>query len=246
MCYKKVLNEVRLNPESAFAKMGFITNVEKEGYDQGGKRSVEIICRDEREQIYEWSVENKPGDIYYFPYKNRRLNAQGQNCKGIGHVIVPKGEPDGTIVLSGGMNGCGLQVNKFDAGNLIFMHDQDSEAISDEMSRQYFIDENRFGRYLGADDLIDPPKILCRVKKKHYLGPGDLHLKDNFRRAEEKFPGKDTYLTYYPFFIKVQGIWKLYMSLTGKVCDEKGDIFRYIKGEGVYLPNIYCVTSFEE
>lgn len=247
MGYENVLDEVQRNPENAFSQMGFITEVDGSGYAQGGQKSVEITCLDEQNQIYKWRVKNQPGNIYYFPYINGQGtdDSSGDSILGIGHVIVPKGAPDGTIVVSGGMNGCALQVNIFDEGHLIFMHDQNAEAIKSQASVERFIREQNFGGQFQAEDLHDKNKILCRVEPDHYMGRGNLHYTYNVDKAEKPYPEKDSYMAYYPFFVKVQGIWKLYMSLAGSIRDAKG-IFKYVKGEGIYLSGIHCVISFEE
>ncbi len=243
MSFEHVLNEVKWNPENAFAQMGFITEVEQQNYEQGGQRSVEITCVDEKEQIYKWIVKNQPGSIYYFPYITGGVGIPNNN-NGIGHVIVPKNVPDGTIVITGGMTGCALQVNKFDDNNLIFLHDKNAKAIASPDVREAFIRQLNCGAYFNERDLADPQKIMCRVEPVHYMGRNEIHYEYCLDLAHEKYPGKGFDMAYFPFFIKVQGIWKLYMSLAGKVGDAKG-IVGYVKGEGVYMPNIHCVTSFE-
>lgn len=245
MSYENVLNEVQRNPENAFSQMGFITEVDMSDYTQGGQRSVEITCLDEQKKIYKWRVKNQPGNIYYFPYINCQVVDNSDSILGIGHVIVPKGTPDGTIVVSGGMTGCALQVNIFDEGHLIFIHDQNAKAIKNQASVERFIRDQNFGGQFRAEDLHDKNKILCRVEPNHYMGSGTFHYTYNLDKVSKQYPKKGFDMAYYPFFVKVQGIWKLYMSLAGKVGDTKG-ISGYVKGEGIYLPNIHCVTSFEE
>lgn len=58
------------------------------------------------------------GEDYYFPWVNR----------GVGHVTVPGNVKEGTLVVTGGMNGCALQVNDYN-GNLIFYHDADNQYL---------------------------------------------------------------------------------------------------------------------
>lgn len=246
MSFENVLKEVQTNPENTFSRMGFITEVEADNYNEGGKRNAEITCLDKKEQIYKWQVKNQEGDIYYFPYKNNRGNTAAGKCiYGIGHVIIPKGEPDGTIVVTGGLTGCALQVNTFDAGHLIFMHDQNAEAIKSPESVDAFIREQDFAGIFSVRDVTDKNKILCRAEPEHYMGKGDIHYTYCLEKVHKQYPEKSFDMAYFPFFVKVQGIWKLYMSLAGKVGDKKG-ISGYVKADGVYLPNIHCVTSFEE
>lgn len=247
MSFEYIFDNLRRDPENTFAQMGFITEVEKQNYWQGGKRRVEITCVDKKEQIYKWTVKKESGNIYYFPYITGGVPDIPNNTVeggGIGHVIVSKNVPDGTIVITGGMSGCALQVNKFDDNNLIFLHDQNAKAIAKLEAREAFIRRLDCGEYFNERDLTDPQKIMCRVEPDHYTGKNNMHYNYCLDRAHEKYPGKGFDMAYFPFFIKVQGIWKLYMSLAGKVGDAKG-IVGYVKGEGVCMPNIYCVTSFE-
>jgi hypothetical protein len=58
---------------------------------------------------------NDGGTDYAFPWVNR----------GVGEVRVPKLAPDGTVVVTGGMNGCALVVTD-DGDHYNFYHDADS------------------------------------------------------------------------------------------------------------------------
>lgn len=222
MGFAYILDNLRRNLENTFSQMGFITDVEGDNYNCGGQRSVEITCLDPKEQIYKWMVKNRPGDIYYFPYLN------GGN--GIGYVIVPKCVPDGTIVVTGGMNGCALQVNMLDDRNLIFMHDQDAKAIAAPEGREQFI--SRLNHDNGFDfkeaDLTNSWRILCRVEPDHYMGVKSIYYNYQAERVHELHPEKGSYMAYYPFFVKGEGMWRLYMSLVGTVGDKKsGPLFFY-------------------
>lgn len=243
---ESIWKEIRRNPGKAFAEKAFITEIAPEKYKEGGRRKMELACIDEKQQIYQWRVKNEEGEDYYFPYMNTTKIADTETyVRSIGHVIVPKNAPDGTIVVTGGMNGCGLQVNIFDDENLIFMHDQDAEAIRNPDSRDWFINGQNLGASFSADDLIKPDRILSRVVPRHYMGPGDIHYRYFFDKIQKQNPEKMLYMAYYAFYIKVQGIWKLYMSLTGSLTDCKDGHIEYVKGDGVYLPNVHCVTSFK-
>ena len=48
--------------------------------------------------------------------------------QGVGWVQVPKNAPDGTIVMTGGVNGCTLVVTEF-LSNYFFYHDGDSKYL---------------------------------------------------------------------------------------------------------------------
>jgi hypothetical protein len=61
------------------------------------------------------TVGSAAGRDYYFPWKPR----------GVGLVKVPASAPDGTIVVTGGMNGCSIEVIQQGGGTLVFYHDAD-------------------------------------------------------------------------------------------------------------------------
>jgi len=114
------------------------------------------------------------GDDYYFPWVNR----------GVGHVTVPLNTPNGTVVVTGGMNGCSLQVNKYN-GQLIFYHDADS-------------------CYLG--NLHNPQgEKLCRVEPRLYM------LIPRGEQLVNESKGKYSYL-YQMLCVKNGGRWKIVYS----------------------------------
>lgn len=79
------------------------------------------------------------GSDYFYPWVNR----------GVGEVKVLKQAPNGTIVVTGGMNGCSLVVTEY-GPHLIFYHDADS---------------NRLG-VLKASEGVEK----CRVEPRTYMG----------------------------------------------------------------------------
>lgn len=52
---------------------------------------------------------------------------------GVGWVAVPKTAPEGTIVMTGGLNGCTLVITE-NGGNLNFYHDGDSKYLKPGMA----------------------------------------------------------------------------------------------------------------
>ncbi len=77
---------------------------------------------------------------YFFPWVNR----------GVGEVRVPAGSANGTIVVTGGMNGCGLVVTK-NGPHLVFYHDADN-------------------CYLGVLRAANGTTV-CSVAPRDYMGP---------------------------------------------------------------------------
>ena len=63
------------------------------------------------------------GGDYFFPWVARS----------VGWVKVPKAAPDGTIVMTGGMNGCAFVVTA-DATHYYFYHDGDSRYLTPQMT----------------------------------------------------------------------------------------------------------------
>jgi hypothetical protein len=72
-------------------------------------------------QVYQIVV--KPGGKdWYFPYMNATPG-------GVGECTVPIGQPDGTLALTGSMNGCALQVNRTE-NDFVFYHDSNGTSLA--------------------------------------------------------------------------------------------------------------------
>lgn len=137
-----ILQNLRDNPEPICKQNDFFVDVRgfrttPEGTNRcevGGAATLNLT---KQNGVYRLAVENGGSD-YFFPWVNR----------GVGEVSVPINQPNGTIVTTGGMNGCALQVNR-SGNNLIFYHDADN-------------------RYLG--DLKQPQgRQLCRIEPNQYM-----------------------------------------------------------------------------
>jgi hypothetical protein len=87
---------------------------------------------------------------YFFPY----ANGMGP----VGACQVPDGCSDGTLVLTGGMNGCALQVDKH-RGYKMWYHDANGKQLA------------KRGTYGEAREGNAP---LCRVEYDTYAGPLQL------------------------------------------------------------------------
>lgn len=174
-----VLQQLRANPEAAIVNNDFFLDVrgatttedpEHERCRIGGKVS---ITESDKNGITRLTL--APGGTdYYFPWVNR----------GVGEVTIPINQPDGTVVVTGGMNGCALQVNR-DGASLIFYHDGDS-------------------KYLGR---LKQPKgnELCRIEP-------DLYMKVPYGETLAKQIGGGAAYLYQMIFVRHAGKWKVMYS----------------------------------
>ncbi len=102
-------------------------------------------------------TQNPQGGVeaFYFPWVNR----------GVGEVKVPLGMPDGTLVVTGGMNGCAIEVRKQD-DQLIFYHDGDNQS-------------------LGEGKVVQPIGVrLCRIEPDQYMSEnnGEKEVRKDWER----------------------------------------------------------------
>lgn len=113
------LERLRRVPLDAMQRNAF--HVEDEAYQgraTGGPCSLR--CADLGNDVVGLTVEGGGRD-YFFPWVPKGRG-------GVGDCLVPTGAPEGTVVLTGGMNGCAFQVNREDGG-LRFYHDADSNSL---------------------------------------------------------------------------------------------------------------------
>lgn len=116
------LEQFRADPEGAIEGTDFF--VDWSGFSittlgnqhaQGG--SCTVFEQGMENGVHRLKVVNG-GTDYFFPWVNR----------GVGEVTVPRQSPDRTLVLTGGMNGCGL-VATSNGGDLVFYHDADANRL---------------------------------------------------------------------------------------------------------------------
>lgn len=137
-----ILQDLRNDPEGVSKHSDFFVDVRGFNTTPEGHSRCEIggpatLSETVESNINRISLKNG-GKDFFFPWVNR----------GVGEVAVPINQPNGTIVTTGGMNGCALQVNRH-GNNLIFYHDADN-------------------RYLGT---LKPPqgRQLCRIEPSLYM-----------------------------------------------------------------------------
>ena len=169
---------LRTDPDAALAKYGFAvdSSVYTAGTIGGG---CLLHAESAGGNIFRLTAKQGAGD-YFFPYIN---TTDG----GVGVCVVPKGQADGTIVATGGMNGCSLQVNK--SGNdFYFYHDLNGSSMAGKLT---------------------PGTVVCRVDYKDYVGPLDIGSK-----LVHKYMSKNSKAGYEYYCITVHngGKWKVYVS----------------------------------
>jgi hypothetical protein len=131
------LQLLRHNPDAAMEKFAFFVDIG--GFttaQKGGGGAVSLKEGANQNGVTCLTIE-AGGNDFYFPWVP----------SGVGEVIVPIKPDDGTIVVTGGMNGCTLQVNK-DANHYYFYHDAD-------------------GKYLGNLGPL-PGKMVCHIGAASY------------------------------------------------------------------------------
>ena len=169
---------LRADPDTAMAKYGFV--VGSAVYTTGTLGGACLLsCESVGANISKLTAKQGQGD-WFFPYVN---TAEG----GVGVCIVPAGQPDGTLVVTGGMNGCSLQVNK--SGNdFYFYHDNNGNSMKGKLT---------------------PGEIVCRVNYKDYAGPLDIGQKLVDQYLTERVGAG---YEYYCITVHHGGRWKVYVS----------------------------------
>lgn len=163
---------------------------------------------------------NENSRDYFFPYVTT-----GQGRPPVGMVNVPIGLPQGTIVMTGGLNGCALQVNQ-NNGYLLFCHDLDGKYIPSAFSPQ--------------------GQILSRVTFRDY-GINDILLRNTIDiEVNRVCPGATLrYFAFYPICIKIDSHrWGIYTSLIVTVSkhNDRNSQYLYIQ----YPPHANVISVFTE
>lgn len=205
----EALSILRNNPTHACSCIGFLTKADEIRTKTGGPCTIR--CAKIAENIFELDAK-AGGRDYYFPY------IPG----GLGTCEVPRTAPVGTIVLTGGMNGCVLQVDRINS-HFLFIHDAN-------------------GRHIRPN----PPITVCRVDYCDYAGPPTsrgIGLGISF--ALSKVPSMD--LKPYPcntiLCVKEQDRWKVYSSgIMFHYADKKYKKNKYFPFQSSLSP---CITSFD-
>ena len=173
------LDLLRNDPESACRSFAFTVDGGSMNSNATGGACT-VTCEKINDQVYKLLV--KPGGSdFFFPYMNASTG-------GVGECIVPIGQRDGTLALTGSMNGCALQVNR-NGSNFVFYHDSNGESLA------------KRGNVPGTQ--------VCRVEYKSYAGP----LLIGEKKAADLTTAKvKTYFQHCILSVHTGGKWKVYVT----------------------------------
>jgi hypothetical protein len=175
---------LRTDPAAATTKYGF--RVESSVYTAGTLGGpCALICSEVGGNIYQLRAQQGSGD-FFFPYV-------GPDKGGVGVCIVPMGQRDGVMVVTGGMNGCALQVNWSD-NSFYFYHDTDGKNLRNKLTPGEVICSVNYDQYAGADKLGEKKVEESRKDKGGYFGYYSL------------------YYEYYLITVRRKGMWQVYAS----------------------------------
>ena len=185
MSGQKVLEKLKADPVSACQEYRF--EVDSDIYqvqNQGGE--CKISCSKAAGNIYILKASAGTG-AYYYPWRPSGVG-------GLGWVEVPKKAANGTLVITGGMNGCSLYVN--DLGNqYIFTHDAD-------------------GKHFNVANA--PGKNVCKVTYKDYATPLELGrrlFEEKMKKALSLYKELGSvWFAYFLITVKHGGRWKVLAS----------------------------------
>lgn len=174
-----VLDVLRNDPETACRTYAFaVDGGSMNANPLGG--ACTVSCEKINDQVYRLTVKSGGSD-FFFPYMNASTG-------GVGECTVPIGQPDGTLALTGSMNGCALQVNRTGT-NFVFYHDSN-------------------GNSLAARGNV-PGTQVCRVDYKSYAGPLLIGEKKAADLTTDKVK---TYFQHCILSVHNGGKWKVYVT----------------------------------
>ncbi len=141
------LHNLRINPRETIESRNFFVNHKNIPGVLGGN----VLIQSQRKSSGVNILKIYPGgDDFYFPY-NAHTSDGGYGYDGIGSVNIQEPVRSGTIAITGGMNGCALDVY-FKNAQYLFVHDNN-------------------GRY--ANNIINPGVRVCRIEAEAYWGGFD-------------------------------------------------------------------------
>ncbi len=205
----EALNLMRTEPLTAFKDCAFMVTVKQPEVYMSREKKVILINNIEKAKsanMFQIDFENSEenGTDYFYPY------VTGET--GVGFTFVPADCPVGTLVFTGGMNGCAIQVNKtVDGENLVFMHDKDAKSMSQDKWPAILAEINEAyqedtGRKTALDTLASE---LCRVEPKDYMGED---TEDGTTFYSFLIEGRTRSLACYLVAVKREGFWEIYNS----------------------------------
>ncbi len=136
------LAQLRSDPDGMFARADFAVDT---GSVPGGALGgpCRLDCEPLAARLFSLQVRPGQGD-YVFPYASMQDG-------GVGTCAVPIAAPDGTIVVTGGMNGCALHVSRT-ATHLHFFHELNGRAMNGKLVPGAVVSQVMAPQYMGVDD----------------------------------------------------------------------------------------------
>jgi hypothetical protein len=171
---------LRSDPGETTKKYRFV--VESDVYRSGATGGpCTIACDHLNDNIYRLRVTGITGGDFYYPYVT--------SGDSVGRCRVPVGQADGTMVLTGGMNGCAIQVNRLDSNEFEFCHDKNSCSIGK----------------LGA---ALPGRSVCSIGVSDYMGDtgGAFQMQETGKLSNSVFV---TLFEHYIIAVRNGGRWHM-------------------------------------
>lgn len=179
-----VLGVLRSKPKTAISAWGFISRGDCLSDQVGGNAALRCV-RYGQTSIYQIQVA-RGGTDYYIPYRS----GEARYCD------VPRGRPDGTLVVTFPMNGCALEVHRRPNGDLRFFHDADGKSMAPLPMGGHRVRVFRatYGDMSGASE----PAIAAFQREQSRAESKGLHFMGNFEHNI--------------YCIKISGKWQVYAS----------------------------------
>jgi len=146
------LQKLRFDTDTAVRELMFLVRPDATFGNLTVGGPCDIECTKLRDAVYALKPVGGSGPHYFFPY----VQAGGG---GVGHCLVPSGAAVGTLVITGGMNGCSLEVRSR-GSDLMFMHDANGSSLAG----------------LGNGDVRRSGDVLCRADARGYMNPYEHNL----------------------------------------------------------------------
>ncbi|MCB9527487.1 MAG: hypothetical protein H6701_03665 [Myxococcales bacterium] len=159
------LGLLRSQPAFAIAAYGFISRGNCLSDLVGGAATLNC-ARHGLSSIYEITV-TAGGTDFYIPFR------QGKAL----YCDVPRGQPNGTLVVTYPMNGCALEVHRQDDNTLRFFHDSDGKHMPLVMGgHRARVFRKTYSDYAGRDEttLVGMERERDRAERKDLIFTGNF------------------------------------------------------------------------
>ena len=141
---------LRTRPFDAVRTTGFIIRTSSDDRSQSGRCNVNCIPMFNNNSIVTLDIRLRDeGKDWYCGVKKN----------GIGSVLVPFGQPDGSLILTAPMNGCALEVRREQEGNRVY-HDYNGTSMPQS------VDGTRMLRIIADHYMDRHDRHFDRIKKE--------------------------------------------------------------------------------